>query len=161
MAATGDRGQKIVENILKNPGNNSCVDCGALGNQLITFKSILHFRCAVWKINVYLPSRGSAWIYPRNVIRWLLNDIMWKYFSMSDREHSSDCSWASTTLGCFVCIRCSGIHRLLYIFTVPYMMTNELSRFNNNHLNWNVVTQFDRDKGFEDCSENCQPDTTT
>ncbi|XP_063682388.1 arf-GAP with dual PH domain-containing protein 1-like isoform X2 [Bolinopsis microptera] len=54
QSANTDKGQRIVENILKNPGNSCCVDCGAL-----------------------------------------------------------DCSWASTTLGCFVCIRCSGIHRNL------------------------------------------------
>ena len=31
MSSNADRGQKIVENILKSPGNNNCVDCGALG----------------------------------------------------------------------------------------------------------------------------------
>ena len=43
MSSNADRGQKIVENILKSPGNNNCVDCGALGKFKLNTLAALPF----------------------------------------------------------------------------------------------------------------------
>lgn len=112
--------QEILKELLHRPENRFCADCGARGGRVTALGRHGRNRKA-WSVDADLWMCTFSLLY-FGVLRALGCWIVCIRFYMAAPQ------WASTNLGVFICLRCSGIHRNLgvHISTVWSKTRNHL-----------------------------------
>ncbi|KAF9906511.1 hypothetical protein EC991_000518 [Linnemannia zychae] len=97
--STNDKHTRILKALLQKPGNKFCVDCRKKGSCTASTK-LSAFAICTSLLVIILQAAIT------NIHLTLLSS-----FSFVMSVLAADPRWASFNLGCFMCIRCSGVHR--------------------------------------------------